>query len=356
MSGSVTVFVFSSTGFFSLVSQSNTMPPTITTAAAVPAGVDDDSTEQHSEAQQAVIFDKITEKGSENGLFRACMKSIRSAHVSANRLRAALVLAGLFTDKSVYREVIALFYVATDTMEKKIVALKENEEDEICGKLLSLGYRFGPQYEKDLANLYSDDGNGNDDDDDGHNKSDGERWKVAVKKVVANATNGAKAYIRAIENMSTGAELAGAAFCLWGALIIGGGAAAMPRVESLCGKEACHLFESVTGPGRGERKAKFIQLWDSLLELSAQDGGDDDNDNYDDNDNDSGNSNKMDGNLEQIVVTISKDCMQGNNELITSVKRNPWWLKYMVSAAVAVVSIGVSFYWNTKKGARNGGI
>lgn len=347
---SVTVFVFSSTGKkFSLVSQSNKMPPTIATAAAVPAAVavavDGDSTEEHSEAQQAVIFDKITEKGSENGLFRACMKSIRSAHVSANRLRAALVLAGLFTDKRVYREVIALFYVATDTMEKKIVALKENEGDEICGKLLSLGYRFGPQYEKDLANLYNDD-------DGNHNDNANDNWKVAVEKVVANATDGARAYIRAIENMSTGAELAGAAFCLWGALIIGGGAAAMPRVESLCGKEACHLFESVTGPGRGERKAKLIQLWDSLLEIPDQDGGDDDDN---DNDNDSDSGKKTDENLKQIVVVVCKDCMQGNNELITSVKRNPWWLKYMVSAAVAVVSMGISYCLNTKKGARESG-
>eukprot|EP00536_Pseudo-nitzschia_multiseries_P007870 jgi/Psemu1/305300/fgenesh1_kg.190_\ len=244
------------------------------------------------------------------------MKSIRSAHISANRLRAALVLSGLFTDKTVYREVIALFYVATDTMEKKIIAMKEKEGDEICDKLLSLGYRFGPQYEKDLATLY------------GGDSGDCNNWKVAVEKVVEKATDGAKAYISDIENMSTGAELAGAAFCLWGALIIGGGAAAMPRVESLCGKEACHLFASVTGPGRGERKAKFIRLWDSLAVRSGDD----------DNDNDS----TIDGNFERII-TVSKDCMQGNNELIVSVKRNPWWLKYMVSAAVAMVAMSFSY-------------
>mmetsp|Transcript_18784 Transcript_18784/g.52480 ORF Transcript_18784/g.52480 Transcript_18784/m.52480 type:complete len:300 (+) Transcript_18784:134-1033(+) len=283
-------------------------------------GVNDESTE-HSEAQQTMIFDKVTEKGTENGLFQACMKSIRSAHLSANRLRAALVLSGLFTDKTVYREVIALFYVATNTMEKKIVAMREKEGDEICEKLLSLGYRFGPQYEKDLATLYDDDS--------------GEHWKFAVEKVVAKATDGAKAYIRAIEKMSTGAELAGVAFCLWGALIIGGGAAAMPRVESLCGKEACHLFASVTGPGRGERKAKFIQLWDSLAVQLA--------DNDDDSNKDKNNDTATDGNFERIIA-VSKDCMQGNNELIISVKRNPWWLKYIASAAVALIAIGLSYY------------
>mmetsp|Transcript_29676 Transcript_29676/g.63571 ORF Transcript_29676/g.63571 Transcript_29676/m.63571 type:complete len:306 (-) Transcript_29676:55-972(-) len=279
---------------------------------------------EHSESQQATIFDKTTEKGAENGLFRACMVSIRSAHVSANRLRAALVLSGLFTDKKVYREVIALFYVATTTMEKKMIALKEDEGDEICDELLSLGYRFGPQYEKDLKNLYDD----------------GEDWKSDVEKVVEKSTNGAKAYIKSIEGMSTGAELAGAAFCLWGALIIGGGAAAMPRVESLCGKNACHLFESVTGPGRGERKAVFIKTWDSLAVREAEG----DNDTIPEEKKD---EHERPSSLFTKIVSVSKKCMHGNNELIMSVKRNPWWLKYVASSAVGLIAVGI-YYFNQK--------
>ena len=281
---------------------------------------DSDGTQEHTEEQQAVIFDKTTEKGAENGLFRACMAAIRSAHKSANRLRAALVLSGLFTDKKVYREVIALFYVATNTMEKKMISLSGG--DEICDKLLSLGYRFGPQYEKDLQTLYGDSGGD---------------WKVAVENVVANSTDGAMAYIKTIESMTTGAELAGAAFCLWGALIIGGGAAAKPRVQSLCGKGACNLFESVTGPGRGERKEKFIKIWDSLA-VQVEDGDDDDDDKVVPSSSSSFGK----------IIAVSKECMQGNNELIISVKRNPWWLKYFVSSAVGIMAAS-GYYLNKKR-------
>jgi hypothetical protein len=133
--------------------------------------------------------------------------------------------------------------------------------------------------------------------------------------------------------MTNGAELAGAAFCLWGALIIGGGAAAKPRVESLCSKGACNLFESVTGPGRGERKAKFIKIWDSLA-VQIEDGDDDD---------------KVVPSSSSFgkIITVSKECMKGNNELIISVKRNPWWLKYFVSTAVGIMAAS-AFYFNKK--------
>lgn len=285
-----------------------------------------DATQHHTEEQQEIIFDKTTEKGAENGLFRACMKAIRSSHKSANRLRAALVLSGLFTDKKVYREVIALFYVATNTMEKKMIALKENEGDEICNKLLSLGYRFGPEYEKDLQTLYNDSAD----------------WKAAVENVVARSTDGARSYIDAIENMTSGVELAGAAFCLWGALIIGGGAAAKPRVESLCGKEACNLFQSVTGPGRSERKAEFIKTWDSLaVQIKCGDNDNIDETNKDEKDSLSSPFGK--------IIDVCKECMQGNNELIISVKRNPWWLKYLLSTAVGMVAVMI-FYFNNGAG------
>lgn len=291
--------------------------------------VDSEETQENSEDQQEIIFDKTTEKGADSGLFRACMVSIRTAHKSANRLRAALVLSGLFTDKKVYREVIALFYVATNTMEEKMISLKEDAGDEICIKLLSLGYRFGPEYEKDLQTLFGDSGD----------------WKVAVENVVAKATDGARSYIKSIENMTTGAELAGAAFCLWGALIIGGGPAMKPRVESLCGKDSCNVFESVTGPGRGVRKANFIKVWDSLA-LRVE-GGDRDN---------------IDGKKEdemgpasssfEKIIEVCQECMQGNNELIISVRRNPWWLKYIVSSAVGIMAAG-AFILN-QRGVREG--
>ena len=249
------------------------------------------------EKQQAIAFDKTTAKGADGGLFQACMKAIRTPHASANRLRTGLVLAGLFTDKTVYREAIVMFYAATLELEKNLVALKDS--DEICAKLLSLGYRFTPQYEKDLQTLYSK-----------------ETWEKDVEKVLSKSSEGAQAYISTIRDMKTGSELAGAAFCLWGALIIGGGAMAMPRVEALCGKEATNLFQDVTGPGRGERKTKFVQLWDSLVD-------------------------KPEDPAREKIVTSCQECMAGNNELIISVRRIPWWLKYALATAVGVAASGI---------------
>lgn len=100
-------------------------------------------------------YDTISKKGVDNGLYQSCMKSIRKAHFQANRLRAGLVIAGLFTDIELYREVISLFYIVTSAMERKTKHLA-SEGDVICKKILELGYNFTPQYESDLEYLYGD--------------------------------------------------------------------------------------------------------------------------------------------------------------------------------------------------------
>lgn len=254
------------------------------------------------EEQQATAFDKTTEKGQPDGLFQACMTSIRQSHATANRARSGLVVAGLFTDKKIYREVISMFYLATNEMEQKLLQLKD--KDEICSKLLSLQYRFAPQYEQDLQVLYSKD-----------------TWEKDVQLLLEQqATDGAKAYIQKIRDMTSGAELAGPAFCLWGALIIGGGAVAMPRVQALCGPEATHIFQDVTGPGRERRKQQFVQLWDNLVSTE-----------------------ETDAHQFDTIVQNCQDCMEGNNELIVSVKRHPWWLKYLISSVVGVAAVGVYY-------------
>jgi len=248
-------------------------------------------------------FDKITEQGTEGGLYKACMKSIRSAHLRANRLRAALVLAGLFTDKSVYRDVVTVFYFVTKELEKKLDAFsleKQNKADEdsadICKKILSLGYRFTPQYEEDMEELW------------------GEEWKAIVDNYIRGVP-AARSYVHLIrDEMSNGRQLAGAAFVLWGALIIGGGAAAYPRVKALVGPEATHLFEDVTGPGRERRKQVFIRVWESLAAREANETS------Y------------------KEIVRYTEICMQHNNDIFTSLQRNPWWTPYIVALPVAVIA------------------
>jgi hypothetical protein len=248
---------------------------------------------------QTEAFNKTTEKGVEDGLFQESMKSIHSGHVRSNRLRAGLVVAGMFTDKSLYAEVVSLFYVVTKELELKLESMASGKNDEICKRILSLGYHFTEEYEKDLSFLFSD-----------------EAWQNKVE-IVAKKSPAVVAYRELIQRMSTGSEVAGAAFVLWGALIIGGGAMAMPRVEKLCGKEATHLFQAVTGPGREERKKKFIQLWDSLAEARTPEFA--------------------------AIVSNCQQCMQYNNTVFTSIHRTPWWLPYVISGLVAVGSSAVYF-------------
>jgi len=264
---------------------------------------DEQGQEPLSAELEGKSFDKLTAKGVEGGLFQACMKSIRSAHVRSNRVRAVLVLGGLFTDITIYREVVACFYVLTKELETKLLHMAkaggENSseaEQSICQKLLALGYRFTQPYEADMAFLYGK-----------------EEWKEQVEAAIqSNAA--VVSYREKIRQMQTEAELAGAVFVLWGALIIGGGAAAMPRVKSLYGSEATHLFAQVTGPGRDERKRAFVETWDSLVEPNQVEVFDE-------------------------IVRSSHECMQGNNDVLTSITRTPWWVPYVAYAGIAGLSV-----------------
>lgn len=259
---------------------------------------DEEPTFRSTAEEEGKAFDALTwNKGKEDGLFQACMKAIRSAHFRSNRVRALLVVAGLFTDKAVYREVLSIFYCVTKEVEVKLRLLLK-EGDEISKKLLSLGYSFAGQYEQDLEYLYG-------------TKDWMERTETAVQRNKA-ATD----YREKVRSMKTGAEMAGAVFVLWGALIIGGGAAAMPRVKSRFGEEAVHLFQDVSGPGREKRKSDFVQIWDSLAESSSAEFAQ--------------------------IVRAAQDCMQCNNDVLSSLARNPWWLPYIIAALVGLTSVAAT--------------
>lgn len=247
-------------------------------------------------------FDAVAAQGAEGGLFRACLAAIRGAHFQSNRTRALLVVAGLFTDRNVYREVIALFYAVTKELEAELDGrTATTKNDPVRRTLRELGYRFTEPYEQDLAFLY--DGRGD--------------WREQVE-ALALQTPAAVAYrakIRAAGTAGTdSAVLAGAAFCLWGALVVGGGAVAMPRVQARYGAEATHLFRDVTGPGREGRRGDFVRAWDDLAAAGENPA------------------------LFDAIVQSSRECMQCNNDLLSSLARNPWWLPVALSVAVAVVS------------------
>lgn len=270
--------------------------------------------EDDDERQQVEIFDKTTAKGMENGLFQDSMKAIRSSHVTANRLRTGIVVAGIFTDVRMYSEVIALFYLVTQAMEERLDHLSKERNDAVALALLSLGYRFTPDYEHDLKFLYE-------------TKEGCSSWKEQVHKKILQQNPVARSYIQHIGKMTSGADVAGAAFCLWGALIIGGGAAAKPRAEALVGqKDSLHLFQSVTGPGRNQRKADFVALWDSLAEKTSSK-------------NDDNGLRDATSSVRSVIVASCQECMQRNNDLLASVKKNPWWMKYLYGVSASAVAV-----------------
>lgn len=245
---------------------------------------------------QAQRFDRVTAKGKEDGLFQACMKALRQPHATGNRLRLVVVVAGLFTDKTIYREVISCFYLLTRQLES---SLEKRKDDPICEKLLKLGYHFTPHYEEDLKFLY---------DDPAH-------WSDKVESVAKNNTTVA-AYLKKIDKAcedGDASSLAGAAFVLWGALIIGGGAVAKPKIESAYGAKATHLFQDVTGPGREARKRAFIDTWDSLAPNESSSFRD--------------------------IVDASQNFMEDNNRIMSSISGRPWWLSYVKAGSVAIVAL-----------------
>ena len=244
-----------------------------------------------------VAFDNTTAKGQPDHLFRACMKAIRSAHFFSNRIRAGLIVTGLLTDPTIYREVLSVFYVLTSEVEQKLGDPQfgaSKVEQEIIQKLVSLGYSFTEAYEKDLSYLYDHD----------------PTWKQQVNGVV-DRTSAARDYVRKIQSMTKATEIAGAVFVLWGPLVIGDGAAILPRVKSLCGVDATHIYTSATGPGREEGTHQFVTTWDSLATEQTT--------------------------CFAEIVTASQECMQCNNNVLSSLQRNPWWFKYLLIVNAAIV-------------------
>jgi len=259
-----------------------------------------DAEPQQQKQDEGKVFDQTTAKGQPNGLFQASMKSIRGAHFQANRIRGFLTLTGLFTDKRIYRDVIAIFYLLTEEMEAKLDFFSK-KGDPIAEKIRALGYRFTEGYEQDLEYLY------------GTND-----WKEQARQALQkNAA--AVEYLEKLQQVKSGQEVAGAAFVLMGALIIGGGAVAMPRVKSAYGEEATHLYQPVVGRGREQRKREFIQCWDSLAEPTSS------------------------GEEFDKMVQASQEFMQGNNDVLSALARNPWWLPYATAAVVGVLSTAAYF-------------
>jgi len=261
-------------------------------------------------------WNNTTRKGEADGLFRSCMAAIKASHRKALAVRTGIIAMGLFTDKRIYREAIALFYTVTKELELKMQsesfreALKERDPVQL--EILDLMQRYAGQYyftqgyEKDLQGLFTP-----------------ETWKKEVQHTVASRP-AAVAFRDHIRSMNDATDLAAALFSLWGALIIGGGAAARRRVKALCGDHVLHLFEKVSGSGREQRKTDFIVFFDAL----AAPGSDA---------------------FDKITVSTER-CMEKSNAMLNSISANPWWLKWIGVVAVATPAVVLALWYGRASG------
>lgn len=254
-------------------------------------------------------WDETTQKGAADGLFRSCMNAIKSSHKNALEVRTALIVSGLFTDKRIYREAIALFYTVTRELEIKMKSpeFREKVKDdatelEVLEKMQSYGQKFyfTEAYEKDLGSLFTP-----------------ETWKTEVEEIIA-ARPAAVAFRDHIRSMEAPTDLAAALFSLWGALVIGGGAAARRRAKALCGDNVLNLFEKVSGPGREQRKGEFIAFFDSLAAPGSP--------------------------TFDKITQATELCMEKSNAMLRSISANPWWLKWVGLVAVATPAVALAIW------------
>ena len=199
-----------------------------------------------------------------------------------------MVAAGLFSDPLIYREGVALFYVVTKELEKLIKSsdfpanLLSKDEREVFDKIATYAkeYYFTKDYEKDMTHLFS-----------------AETWETEIQELLSKRPH-AQAFVDHVRAYTTASELAAGVFCLWGALIIGGGAGFRRRAQALYGDKALNLFGKVSGPGREGRRRDFIAFFDSLAEPETA--------------------------LFDKITQDTIDTMHKSNAMLQSMSANPW--------------------------------
>ncbi|KAJ1474880.1 hypothetical protein T484DRAFT_1596778, partial [Baffinella frigidus] len=235
----------------------------------------------------------VRDQGAESGLFRAAMDKIRGSHSLGQSLRTAALAAGLMSDAQCYAELLAQFYLATAALEARLAATQPATAPMAAAVRAACGYSFTEGYEADLASLL------------------GPEWRKAVAERLT--TEPARRYVARLERAGD-AELAAAAFILWGPLAIGGGAALKPRVRNAFGEDATHVFRSVTeggSEGRTRRRDVFIAAYDALAGIDTP--------------------------AFEEVTTHVGELMQLNNEMMIACRQRPWWSKYLRGGAALVV-------------------
>jgi len=263
--------------------------------------------------------DLIRNRGKENGLFRACMDKIRKSHHGQQLLRLVFIASGAFSDVKCYTELLVQFYVCTKALETLLEKYKpsfirpkstdETTVDYSAEDNRIHWYKFVEGYEADLQYLL------------------GENWQSEVDSLTSDA---AREYIKTL-NSEGGREesLIAGVVILWAPLIIGGGASTYHRVKAVHGEKFVNVFKPImpdvkSREVREERRNAFIKTLDSLVSENEQEKFDE-------------------------IVRLCGVYMQGNYNIMVSVKRKPWWTTYVLGGIVVGLGALVGFLMRYQK-------
>lgn len=347
---------------------------------------DDDNDNNDDVKNERRRTNLIRNRGTENGLFRACMDAIREQHHMGQMLRTAFVMGGVFTDVKCYTELLCQFYVCTKALEETLLTYRDsdngndNGNDEInfpidfdrdsyaplsssisSSSSISMEYQYNKQqqqlqseaaikipyyhftkgYEKDLKYLLFGD----------EHFSDPTKFHHEIQRLT---TQESYKYIQMIQHKhphkhkhhgdddhhhDDKLKTIAAMIILWGPMIIGGGASLYRRVKKAYGERACHVFEPIMldiqdKHEREIRRNWFIHVVDAIAVNQSFS-------NEHTHTHKHTHKNKQKNDFD-VIVDYCGQFMRANNAIMISVKRRPWWAKYVYAGVVGTLAIGLA--------------
>ena len=234
-------------------------------------------------------------------LFARMMGAIHVKHTRGNRV-GFVKLPLILTDKQLYGGAIAQFYFLTERLEAR---LREHAAHPLVKHLLDeLDLKpIAPGYEADLAQIFG---------------VDDERTPLAWRAAAAaTRTPATEKYLVALDNAGP-VELVGAAFILYGALVIGGGKNTQKRVKRVLPGCDHVLFDVADGMPAARRR--FKNLFTQVTKEHAGKG-------------------PVAPEHGDALVAHAGRYMTRNNEVVLSVRCVPNWLYRVAAVSIAAVTV-----------------
>eukprot|EP00929_Paragymnodinium_shiwhaense_P041539 TRINITY_DN21568_c0_g1_i2.p1 TRINITY_DN21568_c0_g1~~TRINITY_DN21568_c0_g1_i2.p1 ORF type:complete len:245 (-),score=50.74 TRINITY_DN21568_c0_g1_i2:85-819(-) len=228
-------------------------------------------------------------------LFGRMMKAIHTKHEFGNKVRM-LKLPLILTDTRLYAAAIAQFYLLTKTLERR---LDECKGDALVDAWLARGYKVTPGYESDLQEIL------------------GVEWHKFAEDECTPAT---RAYCETLETSSS-IEVVGAAFILYGALVIGGGKATQRKVRKVFPACKHQLFDVAEDMVKARRE--FKEFFNGVGKESPEHA--------------------------DALVSHASRFMALNNTVILSARCLPFWWWRAVAASATVGAVFFAMRWQSSR-------